>query len=310
MRFHGYCAKITIAFPGWLMADIQKFGGDWTQEKLARVKSYLAAYTTVLKKQPFKLIYIDAFAGTGYRNLKADDTKQLLFPDQIGEDAEKFHAGSARIALEVTPRFDEYHFIETDQTKCAELEKLKIDFPDKAKDIYIICEDANTAIQKECKTSWNKSNVRCVLFLDPFGMNVSWETIEAIAGTHNIDMWYLFPLGVGVNRLLKKDGNIFPTWKKKLDDIFGSSEWENLFYKTESIQNLFGEEEVTTKTGDFKQIADYFVKRMETIFPGVIKKPLLLCNAKNNPLYMLCFACGNKNGSGIALKIAGHILKG
>jgi len=48
------------------MTDIQKFGGDWTQEKLARIRSYLGAYTTVLKKQPFKLIYIDAFAGTGY----------------------------------------------------------------------------------------------------------------------------------------------------------------------------------------------------------------------------------------------------
>jgi three-Cys-motif partner protein len=292
------------------MADIQKFGGDWTQEKLARVKSYLTAYTTALKNQPFKLIYIDAFAGTGYRNLDNDDKNHPLFPDQVGEDAEKFHAGSARIALETTPRFDEYYFIETDPAKCAELEKLKLDFPDKAKDIYIVNMDANTAIQNACSASWKKSSIRGVLFLDPFGMNVSWSTIEAIAKTQAIDMWYLFPLGVGVNRLLKKDGNIFPTWKKKLDDIFGSSEWEKLFYKTESVPNLFGEEEVTTKTGDFKQIADYFVKRMETIFPGVIKKPLLLCNAKNNPLYMLCFACGNKNGSGLALKIAGHILKG
>ena len=292
------------------MADIQKFGGDWTQEKLARVKSYLTAYTTALKNQPFKLIYIDAFAGTGYRNLDNDDKNHPLFPDQVGEDAEKFHAGSARIALETTPRFDEYYFIETDPVKCAELEKLKLDFPDKAKNIYIVNMDANTAIQNACNASWKKSSIRGVLFLDPFGMNVSWTTIEAIARTEAIDMWYLFPLGVGVNRLLRKDGNISSAWKKKLNDIFGSVEWENLFYKKEVVLNLFGEEEITTKTGDFQQISDYFVKRMDTIFPGVIKKPFLLCNAKNNPLYMLCFACGNKNGSGLALKIAGHILKG
>lgn len=292
------------------MADIQKFGGDWTQEKLARVKSYLSAYTTALKNQPFKLIYVDAFAGTGYRNLKIDDTNHPLFPEQTGEDAVRFHAGSARIALETTPRFNEYFFIETDPTKCAELEKLKLYFPDKAKDINILKMDANAVIQQACKASWKKNKIRGVLFLDPFGMNVSWETIEAIAKTEAIDMWYLFPLGVGVNRLLKKDGKISPGWKKKLDDLFGCSEWENIFYKTESIQNLFGEEEITTKTVDFKQIADYFVKRMETIFPGVIKKPLLLCNAKNNPMYMLCFACGNKNGCKVALKIASHILKG
>jgi three-Cys-motif partner protein len=292
------------------MADIQKFGGDWTQDKLARIKSYLSAYTTALKYQPFKLIYVDAFAGTGYRNLKIDDSNHPLFFEQTGEDAVQFHAGSARIALETTPRFDEYFFIETDPNKCAELEKLKLDFPDKAEDINILKMDANVVIQQACKASWKKSNIRGILFLDPFGMNVSWETIEAIAKTEAIDMWYLFPLGVGVNRLLKKDGKISLGWKKKLDDIFGSSDWENIFYKTESIQNLFGEEEVTTKTGDFKQIADYFVKRMETIFPGVIKKPLLLCNAKNNPMYMLCFACGNRNGCGLALKIASHILKG
>ena len=170
--------------------------------------------------------------------------------------------------------------------------------------------DANSAIQNACSRSWKKSSIRGVMFLDPFGMNVSWETIEAIAKTEAIDMWYLFPLGVGVNRLLKKDGNISPAWKKKLDDIFGSPEWENLFYKKEVVMNLFGEEEVTTKTSDFKQIADFFVKRMETIFAGVIKKPLPLCNSKNNPLYLLCFACGNKRGAGIALNIAGNILKG
>ena len=74
--------------------------------------------------------------------------------------------------------------------------------------------------------------------------------------------------------------------------------------------NLFGENEVTTKTSDFQQIADYFVQRLDSIFHGVIRKPLLLYNSKNNPLYMLCFACGNKNGSKVALRIAKNILNG
>jgi three-Cys-motif partner protein len=142
------------------MADIQKFGGDWTQDKLARVKSYLTAYTTALKNQPFKLIYIDAFAGTGYRNLKTDDTNHPLFPEQTGEDAVQFHAGSARIALETTPRFDEYFFIETAPNKCAELEKLKLDFPDKVNAINILQMDANAAIQQACKASWREIGVR------------------------------------------------------------------------------------------------------------------------------------------------------
>lgn len=292
------------------MADIQLFGGDWTQEKLHRVSLYLTAYTQALKNQPFKLIYIDAFAGAGYRNIKSEGHEQMLFPEQMLEDAEKFHAGSARIALEIEPRFDKYYFIETDPIKCDELEKLKLDFPDKEKDIFILNMDANTAIQQACQTSWKKSSIRGVLFLDPFGMHVTWDTIKAIANTEAIDMWYLFPLGVGVNRLLKKDGNISESWKNKLNNIFGSSEWENIFYKKEVVMNLFGENEVTTKTSDFQQIADYFVQRLDSIFHGVIRKPLLLYNSKNNPLYMLCFACGNKNGSKVALRIAKNILNG
>jgi three-Cys-motif partner protein len=275
------------------------------------VQKYLTAYTTALKNTPFNLVYIDAFAGTGYRNIKSMDNKQeLMFPDLAGGDAEEFHTGSAKIALETSPRFAEYYFIEQSTKKCAELEKLKVEFPDKAKDINIVNDDANTALMRICDTSWKRRNLRAVLFLDPFGMNVSWQTIEAIARTEAIDMWYLFPFGVGVNRLLTKDGIIPETWQKKLDNIFGCSDWKEHFYKTEVMPNLFGDEEVTTKTGDFQQIADFFVKRLDSIFAGVAKKPLPLYNSRKNPLYLLCFACGNKNGAPIALRIAGNILKG
>ena len=43
----------------------QKFGGKWTVEKLGILSSYFDYYLKALKNQPFKKIYIDAFAGTG-----------------------------------------------------------------------------------------------------------------------------------------------------------------------------------------------------------------------------------------------------
>lgn len=235
-----------------------------------------------------------------------------MFPDLAGGDAEDFHTDSAKIALEVTPRFAQYVFIEQDAGKCAELKKLKAEFPDKAKDIYIFNEDANVAIKRFCEPSWKNNNLRAVLFLDPFGMNVAWQTIEAIAKTEAIDMWYLFPLGIGVNRLLTKDGKIPDAWQRKLDSMFGSADWKDIFYKTEQIPSLFGDNEVTEKTAGFQQIADYFVERLKSIFAGVAKEPLLLYNSRGNPLYLLCFACGNKNekAKSLALKIAGSILKG
>jgi three-Cys-motif partner protein len=292
------------------MAGLQEFGGDWTQEKLSRVSSYLTAYTTALKNAKFDLVYIDAFAGTGYRNQKTEANIATLFSDQVGEDAEAFHAGSARIALETVPPFSQFYFIEQSEEKCTELEKLKQDFPEKASQIKIVNGDANAALLEICKVPWKRRNVRGVLFLDPFGMNVSWTTVEAVAKTEAIDMWYLFPLGVGVSRLLRKDGNIPEAWRKRLDNIFGNTDWESIFYKKETIPSLFGEEEVVTKVGDFQQIAEYFVKRLATVFAGVAPNPLQLMNSKRNPLYLLCFACGNKNGAPIAKRIAAHILKG
>jgi len=293
------------------MANLQEFGGDWTQEKLLRVKRYLWAFTTALKNQNFNLVYIDAFAGTGYRKLKIDESgMDTLFPDQTGEDAEALHSGSARIALEMEPSFSWYYFIEQDGEKCTELEKLRGEFPDKARQIRIINGDANEALQGICKVPWKQKRLRGVLFLDPFGMNVSWETIEAVARTEAIDIWYLFPLGVGVNRLLKKDGNIPDGWRRRLDNIFGNSDWEGIFYQKQVMPSLFGDEEVVTKVGDFGQIADYFVQRLRTVFPGVANNPLQLMNSRSNPLYLLCFAASNKGGAKLALKIAEHILKG
>jgi len=60
----------------------QSFGGDWTQEKLARVGKYLNACTHILSKKNFRFAYIDAFAGTGYNEIKDDDDQnQPMFQE-------------------------------------------------------------------------------------------------------------------------------------------------------------------------------------------------------------------------------------
>lgn len=140
-------------------------------------------------------------------------------------------------------------------------------------------------------------------------MNVAWRTVEAIARTKAIDMWYLFPLGVGVNRLLKKEGDIPPGWQKRLDDIFGEPDWRDRFYDRAEKFDLFGPLERVVKTGDFNEIESYIIRRLKQTFAGVADKPLSLYNSRNNPLYLLCFAAGNERGAPIAVKIASHILK-
>ena len=53
-----------------IMSETHKFGGNWTDEKLKRVRKYLGAYATIMNRQKFRFAYIDAFVGTGYREEK------------------------------------------------------------------------------------------------------------------------------------------------------------------------------------------------------------------------------------------------
>jgi three-Cys-motif partner protein len=148
-----------------------------------------------------------------------------------------------------------------------------------------------------------------VLFLDPYGMQVEWETIEAIAGTEAIDLWLLFPLGVGVNRLLTRSGTIPEPWKRRLDVLLGTSAWHDDLYQVEATPTLFGGEEERTVKVSTETIGRYFNRRLGSIFAGCAPEPGVLRNSKNNPLYLLCFAVGNARGKDIALRIANHLLK-
>jgi three-Cys-motif partner protein len=285
------------------------FGGDWTTEKLTRVQKYLQAYTTIMSRRLFRFAYIDAFAGTGYRTMRQEeDPGELMLPEFSEKEAKNFLEGSARIALQIKPRFTKYIFIEKDEKRFLELEKLKTEFAEVREDIILVNAEANAYIKDLCENyKWAQN--RAVLFLDPFGMQVIWETIEAIAKTKAIDLWYLFPLGIAVNRLLKKNGQINQSLRNKLDILFGTSDWYESFYERKVRSGLFGENSVVEKIANYEAIGKYFVARLKRIFPGVAENPLPLLNSKNNPLYLLCFASGNPRGANTAVKIAQDILK-
>jgi len=77
-----------------------RFGGKWTQAKLDVLASYLNAYTTALRNQSFRKLYVDAFAGTGYRETQGEDqegkSQVLLFPDLAAKEPQDLLDGSAR----------------------------------------------------------------------------------------------------------------------------------------------------------------------------------------------------------------------
>ena len=299
------------------MGTTHRFGGDWTQAKLDVLKDYLAAYTKALKDkpttaQPFRKAYIDAFAGTGSRTARERETsgaaETLLFPDLAEPAPQKLLDGSARLALQVEPRFDKYIFIERSPERCAQLEGLKTEFPALAGDIDVRQGEANEVIQKLCASPDKWKSCRAVLFLDPYGMQVEWKTIEAIAATKAIDLWLLVPLGMGMNRLATKSGKLPESWRQRMDAFLGTAAWYDEFYKVETKPTLFGDHQVQVKAS-MNVMARYFNDRLKQVFAGVVEEPGVLWNSANNPLYLLCFAVGNERGKDIALRIANHLLK-
>jgi three-Cys-motif partner protein len=131
---------------------------------------------------------------------------------------------------------------------------------------------------------------------------------EAVASTRAIDLWLFFPLGIGVNRLLTRTGDIPESWRKRLNALLGTEDWYEELYRVETVPGLFGEQERVVKA-TLSSIGCYFNERLKTVFPGVVEEPGLLRNSANNPLYLLCFVAGNERGARVALRIAGHLLK-
>jgi three-Cys-motif partner protein len=283
--------------------EAHQFGGPWTEEKLDALRAYLIGYAQALKNQPFHRYYIDAFAGTGDRTPKRQQAARLMQTPEL----DRMTKGSARVALEIEPPFDRFTFIEKRRRRSSALEHLKCEFPDRA--IQILNEDANVAVQRICDcTDW-RSN-RAVLFLDPYGMQVSWETLAAVASTRAIDVWMLYPTGMGLNRLLTKGGEIPSEWQQALDRSLGCRNWREAFYRIEETTDLFGHTSMDRITdASTEKFEAFLLDRFRTIFVGIAPETMPLRNSRGQVMYLLCFVCGNLRGTDLALRIARSVIR-
>lgn len=283
----------------------QKFGGSHTEQKLEALENYLRAYTTALKNQPFKLAFFDAFAGTGQIELPMASAP--LFE---ADDAQKFIDGSAVRALRCEPGFDEYTLVEMSSSKSRELQKLKEEFPGIADRINVKHGDANIQLQNFCRSrDWSKW--RAVVFFDPYGNQVSWESIEEVASTNAIDLWYLFPAGPGVHRQISGDGVTDITHEKSLDRLMGTPLWRSHFVKEEEIGDLFEGGKVTPrKTATIESITDFMIQRMKGSFKGGVLDDWLPLSTKGIK-YSLIFASANPSPKAWALasRLAGAVVR-
>jgi three-Cys-motif partner protein len=287
--------------------------GPWAREKLDCLNKYLQAYTTILQKQSWckAFIYIDVFAGSGkaplrqYQNQNPAKILLLNVADYIQEtekETEIYIHGSPKVALDIQSPFTEYIFIEKDNQRSSELEALRNDYGDRRK-ITILPGDANEQLQKYLLKSkrYNWKECRALAFIDPFGMQVPWNTIYGLGQTKAIEIILNLPVGMAIQRLLPKSGQFTEDRKKMLTEYFGSEDWENIVYEDQT--GLFGEQRVK-KPEAGQQLAKWYQKRLKQAY-GYSSRPRLITNTKGAHLYYLLWAGPNQTGA----KIASDVLK-
>lgn len=270
---------------------MQRFGGRWTEAKLAALQEYLTSFTIAMKRQPFKLHYIDAFAGSGTFVATTDTRNEV-------------RKGSAQIAL-ATTGFDQYVFIEKGAKRCEALRNMVSTYKGRA---WVFEGDANTHLGHLCESiDWRGS--RAVLFLDPYGMQVAWETLRRVAETGAIDVWYLFPLNGVTRQLALNEGRLDEDKRRSLDRVLGTNEWRDAFYSQTPV-DLFGDSKVE-RHADSNAIAAWVTRRLKEVFP-IVEGPVLLRKNRAGmpgsgpPLFALYLLVSNPSpkAKGLASKIA------
>ena len=278
------------------MTNSIRFGGEWTKQKLNILEKYLDSYTTALKYQTFDLVYIDAFAGDGFINTVSgpeSDTKEFL-------------EGSVLRALKIDDKpFDQLVFVEKNPDRIERLETL-VEECSNHRVVKIEQADANDFLSRCDKFLRGK---RGVLFLDPFSTEVSWQTIEKIAGYESLDTWLLFPVSA-ISRMLpreKRPDEISENLVECLNKVYGDESWRELY--TESPQQtLFGEPGYERQPGIDGLVRIYKEKLRVLLGERFLEKHRDLKNSKNSTLFAFMFFVGNPRGIGPAGRIANHIL--
>jgi three-Cys-motif partner protein len=246
--------------------------GFWSEIKLEIIKKYAGAYTSIMSKQDWckGYVYIDAFAGAG---------------KHISRKTGELVLGSPLNALEVTPPFTEYYFIDLDEERAEVFNKLAKENPN----IHSYPGDCNEILIKKIfpKLGWDTYK-RALCILDPYGLHLKWQTIRKAADLRTVDIFINFPImDMNRNVLFADISKAELEDIKRMNDFWGDESWKNLLYKEQ--KTLFGETQ-HIRIESYHTLAKDFGKRLKKIGFKSVAEPILMTNIKNGPLYYLYFA--------------------
>ena len=166
--------------------------------------------------------------------------------------------------------------------------------------------DGSSKIGKLADFMIANKEYKTLAFIDLFGLQVEWKMIEKLKGL-SVDMWILLPTGMGIGRMLKRDGKLEESWINKIEYSLGLSkeEIENEFYQKSEQVSLFEQEsELIKKHNAISRVIDRYKLNLKEIFKEV-SEPFVMKNSKNSLMYHFIFCSNNKT----AVKIANDIVK-
>jgi len=282
----------------------KRFGSSVTTgRKLDVIEQYLSMYQMALSNTGLQTLYIDGFAGSG--EVPLGGNAEGLFDEEV----KMILAGSADRALNIFPPFSKYVFIDK-RKECIEALSAKFQGRQSEDRADYVVGDANEEIRRLCDTrQWRGQ--RGVVLLDPFGSQVEWATIEAIARTKSLDLWYLFPAGVSVFRQISNSGTVHDTHVEAINRIFGTSDWKDAFLTPSKQSDLFGEPVRQEKNVTPESAANFMIERLRTVFQGGVLDEMIPLGKHAYPSYYLLFAWANPspNATGLARKLASAAVK-
>ena len=260
--------------------------GYWSEVKLDIIKEYASAYSRIMNRQKSikNYSYIDAFAGAG---------------QHISKRTGEFVPGSPLNALLIEPPFGEFHLIDLDGTRAAELRQIVGD----REDVIVYEEDANEVLLKKVFPRCRYEDFqRALCLLDPYKIAVDWKVIETAGKMRSIEIFYNFMImDANMNVLWRNPDRVAAAQSARMDAAWGDHSWREMAYP--KVRGLFGDMEKKT---DNETIAEAFRARLHnTAGFEYVPEPIPMRNEQGAVVYYLYFASQNKTGA----HIVGDIFK-
>lgn len=260
--------------------------GEWSEDKLEILKAYAQACSKVIQAQEhnggrrFKHVYIDGFAGAGEHISKADG---------------RYVPGSPLNALSVEPPFNEYHFVDMDEDRVANLRH----HSRHQQNAHVYHGDCNQVLLSQVfpRVRWDKFE-RALCFLDPYGMQLDWKVLEAAGKSRAIEIFLNFPI-MDINRNVKV-ANPKPADVARFVRFWGDETGLMSFHRDSGQFNLFGPDTEVEKN-DNDGIVEAFRERLQTTAGfAYVPKAVAMRNSRGPIVYYLFFAGPNSTGARIA----------